>query len=357
MLVPAIVGGAIFGWVVGKGINQYRNAPPPEVKMEELLKKADGGDVTAQFSSGMAYHLGQGDFEQSAEHALKYFRMAAAQDSAQKALAASKEPTAEQEAAAKAENTAQAHALYCIGIYYLAGTGIEKDEAAAVGYFKQSAEKGLANAQLQLSQCYFDAIGVPQADAAEGVRWLRAAAEKDSLDAMHRLGICISQGHGVEGGKDPAGAVTLWEKAAEKGHAGSELQLGQAYFTGAGVEETDTKKAMELWESAASKGDTEAVYLLGLCYTGVGIGGENAVEKDLAAVRKRLLCLAIFMLKDRMFAKTGSGQTQEKLKQRDISAGEKVLRDRCRSGRLTCAAAASDADRRGAAGAKKTPCF
>ena len=95
----------------------------------------------------------------------------------------------------------------------------------------------------------------------------------------------------MEGGKDPAGAVTLWEKAAEKGHAGSELQLGQAYFTGAGVEETNTKKAMELWESAASKGDTEAVYLLGLCYTGVGIGGENAVEKDLAAVRKLLVCV------------------------------------------------------------------
>ena len=43
------------------------------------------------------------------------------------------------------------------------------------------------------------------------------------------------------------------------------------YFTGAGVD-TDTKKAMELWESAAEKGDTEAVYLLGLCYTGIGAG-------------------------------------------------------------------------------------
>jgi TPR repeat protein len=227
MLIPAIVGGAIFGWVVGKGINQYRNPPPAELKKEDLLKKADAGDITAQFSSGMAYHLGQGDFEQSSEDALKYFQMAAAQSSKQQALEASKEPTNEQQADAKAEKAAQAQALYCVGIYHLAGTGIEKDEAAAVGYFKQSAEKGLANAQLQLSQCYFDGVGMKEANAVEGVRWLREASERGSLDAIHRLGICISQGHGVES-KDPAEALKLWQSAADKGHAGSELQLGQA---------------------------------------------------------------------------------------------------------------------------------
>ena len=229
MLLPAIVGGAVFGWVVGKGINQYRNPAPPEVKKEDLLKKADAGDVTAQFSSGMAYHLGQGDFEQSTENALKYFQMAAAQDSKQRALESSKEATDEQQADAKAEKAAQAQALYCVGIYYLAGTDVEKDEATAVGYFTRSAEKGLANAQLQLSQCYFDSIGMGEADAVEGVRWLRAAAEGGSLDAMHRLGICISQGHGVKG-KDPVEALKLWQTAADKGHAGSLLQLGQAYL-------------------------------------------------------------------------------------------------------------------------------
>ena len=47
------------------------------------------------------------------------------------------------------------------------------------------------------------------------------------------------------------------------------------YFTGAGVD-ANTEKAMELWESAAQKGDTEAIYLLGLCYTGIGAGeGKN----------------------------------------------------------------------------------
>eukprot|EP01046_Picozoa_sp_COSAG06_P018682 COSAG06_NODE_1307_length_9916_cov_99.462361_22_plen_94_part_00 len=36
-------------------------------------------------------------------------------------------------------------------------------------------------------------------------------------------------------------------------------------------------------------------------------------------VRKRLFCDAIFILKIRSFAKTGSGQAQEKLKRRDVS--------------------------------------
>ena len=39
---------------------------------QDLLKEADGGDVAKQFAAGMAFHLGQGDFEQSNEDALKY---------------------------------------------------------------------------------------------------------------------------------------------------------------------------------------------------------------------------------------------------------------------------------------------
>lgn len=92
MLVPAIIGGALFGWIVGKGINQYRTAPA-DIKKEDLLKEADAGDVAKQFAAGMGFHLGQGDFEQSNEDALKYFRMAAAQDSKQLALAETKEPS------------------------------------------------------------------------------------------------------------------------------------------------------------------------------------------------------------------------------------------------------------------------
>ena len=106
---------------------------------------------------------------------------------------------------------------------------MEKDDKEAALYFIQSAEKGLANAQLQVSQCYFDAVGVAES-AVEGVKWLRAASEGGSLDAKHRLAICLSQGHGGE--KDPVAAFKLWEEAAEQGHAGSELQLGQVRFLG-----------------------------------------------------------------------------------------------------------------------------
>jgi TPR repeat protein len=63
--------------------------------------------------------------------------------------------------------------------------------------------------------------------------------------------------------------------------------MSNRYFTGAGVD-TDTKKAMELWESAAEKGDTEALYLLGLCHTGIGAGeGENVQTS-------RIITLSVF---------------------------------------------------------------
>ena len=102
---------------------------------------------------------------------------------------------------------------------------------------------------------------------------------------MHRLAFCLDQGHGVEK-KDPKAAFELWEQAAELGHGPSKVQLGQKYFTGGdGACEQDTAKALELWEGAAETGEKEALYILGLCYTGVG-AGDAGVEKDVEKAKE-----------------------------------------------------------------------
>ena len=115
------------------------------------------------------------------------------------------------------------------------------------------------------------------------MEWLRTVAANPepgaSTEGMHRLAFCLDQGHGVEK-KDPKAAFELWEQAAERGHGPSKVQLGQKYFTGGdGACEQDTAKALELWEGAAETGEKEALYILGLCYTGVG-AGDAGVEKD-----------------------------------------------------------------------------
>ena len=211
VLVPAIIGGALFGWVGGKALNRWRYPPPEPISKEDMLAQADGGDATAQFSVGMAFHLGQSGFERSPTDALKYFRLAAAQDQLQ---AASREgvgePDPEAEEKAKVEKTAQARALYCLGIYHLSGDGLEKqDEGAAVEYFTKAADKGLGSAQLQLSQCALDGVGM-KADPVRALSLSLSPPPPAPLPASsraQRLGLGLGAGCGcgvaADGGGQP----------------------------------------------------------------------------------------------------------------------------------------------------------
>ena len=66
----------------------------------------------------------------------------------------------------------------------------EQDYPAAVESFKFAAERGHTEARFQLGKCYYDGMGVEKNEA-EGVRWLRAAAEQGDETAKEFL-----SGHG-----------------------------------------------------------------------------------------------------------------------------------------------------------------
>jgi hypothetical protein len=62
------------------------------------------------------------------------------------------------------------------------------------------ADQGLAAAQDNLGFCYHNGTGLAK-DEAEAVKWFRKAAEQNYPPAQHNLGVCYAQGTGV--GKDP----------------------------------------------------------------------------------------------------------------------------------------------------------
>jgi TPR repeat protein len=62
--------------------------------------------------------------------------------------------------------------------------------------FKAKAEKGDAQAQVNLSDCYRKGEGVPQ-DAVQAVKWFRQAAAQNFAAAQSNLGICYERGEGV----------------------------------------------------------------------------------------------------------------------------------------------------------------
>ena len=67
-----------------------------------------------------------------------------------------------------------------LGVYYYDGTGVPKDYAEAVRWYRLAADQGYAKAQYNLGVCYFNGQGVPR-DYAEAVRWCRLAANQGGL--------------------------------------------------------------------------------------------------------------------------------------------------------------------------------
>ncbi|HQN19642.1 MAG TPA: tetratricopeptide repeat protein, partial [Syntrophobacteraceae bacterium] len=103
----------------------------------------------------------------------------------------------------------------CLGRCYSHGTGVPKDDAEAVKWYRKAAEQGEANAQANLGACYLDGTGVTK-DETEAVKWYRKSAEQGNAYGQNGLGACYFNGTGVP--KDAAEAVKWCRKSAEQGN-------------------------------------------------------------------------------------------------------------------------------------------
>ncbi len=106
----------------------------------------------------------------------------------------------------------------------------------------------------------------------EAVRYYRKAAEKGEAFAQFNLGVCYQYGKGVE--KDGKEAVRWYRLAAEQGLAVAQCNLGVCYQNGIGVEK-DAKEAVHWYRLPAEQGHAVAQNNLAFLYL-YGIG----VEKD-----------------------------------------------------------------------------
>ena len=166
-----------------------------------------------------------------------------------------------------------AEAQYDLGECYAKGNGVEKDEAEAVKWYRAAAEQGYARAQYNLGVCHAFGSGVGK-DAAESVKWFRAAAEGGHAEAQYNLGVCYAFGIGA--GKDAAEAVKWYRAAAEQGHAEAQYNLGERYAKGNGVGK-DAAESVKWYRAAAEQGHADAQNDLGACYeSGTGVEQDTA---------------------------------------------------------------------------------
>ena len=195
-----------------------------------------------------------------------------------------------------------------MGYCYQLGNGVDIDKSVARHYFELAASQGDQQGQLLLgrmllidgdlslgreylikafdqgskiaahyiSQSYFSESSDPATKTyAEGVAWLKHAAEGGVADAMHQLAWLLGE---KDDSNSLAEALSWYRKAAEQGYEKSALNAGLAYAYGRGTE-INYAKAREYYSIAAEAGLTNAIHNLGVLYC-EGKGGD--VDKEAA---------------------------------------------------------------------------
>ena len=185
-------------------------------------------DPQILFNLGGMYLNGQDGMQQSDEKAFECFKEAAERGNAQAQLN--------------------------LGVMYENGRGVEQSDEQAVECFKEAAEGGNAQAQLNLGVMYFNGRGVEQ-NYEKAVECFKKAAERGNAQAQCNLGVMYENGRGVEQSDEQA--VECFKEAAEGGNAQAQLNLGVMYFNGRGVEQ-NYEKAVECFKEAAERGNAQA---------------------------------------------------------------------------------------------------
>lgn len=119
-----------------------------------------------------------------------------------------------------------------LGVIYLTGDGVAKDDAEALKWLRKAADQENALAERYLAEMYFKGRGVP-ADVTEAAKWLRFAAEQGDAESEHNLAVLYTQGQGVP--RNLKEAANWMRKAADQNLAAGQHGLGVLYENGEGL--------------------------------------------------------------------------------------------------------------------------
>jgi TPR repeat protein/AcrR family transcriptional regulator len=141
-----------------------------------------------------------------------------------------------------------------IGLKYLSGDGIPKDEHEAATWIARAAEAGDQTAQSWLGTLYQHGRGVT-ADPAVAFSWFEKAAQQGNRKAMHNLAVAYAQGSGVA--LNYFEAARWFARAADLGYVDSAFNLAVLYERGDGVPQS-LVDAYKWYAIAAAAGDAES---------------------------------------------------------------------------------------------------
>lgn len=141
-----------------------------------------------------------------------------------------------------------ASAQYILGNMYAYGQGIEKDAKEAVKWYTKAAKQGHSEAQIQLGNIYEKGQLIKK-DVDTAIRWYSKASEKGEGQAS----VALAKIYLKPPRKNSKLYIKMLQRGADQQHPEAQYLLGNAYFSGKGVEK-QAKIAVSWWKKAADNG-------------------------------------------------------------------------------------------------------
>lgn len=149
-----------------------------------------------------------------------------------------------------------------LGDLALTGTGMPKDAAIALEYYRRGAEAGSNPCKLALHRLYREGVELPR-DPVEAERHGRAAAESGDAEAAFELGLFYER---FSGDTPEWLRASEWMRtAAERGHAAAALRLAEYHLEGR-LGPVNSAEGVRLLRVAAGLGSGEAAFRIGEAY-------------------------------------------------------------------------------------------
>ena len=274
---------------------------------------SEQNDPAAQYLLGRKLFTGS-SVEKNVEEAIKWFKLAAAQNHTKAQFQLGKMYLYGEEGVKinyvyalgylrDAANNNYAEAQYELGNYYLMGKAENADYTKAIKWYRAAAEQQHVRAMVALGKILYEGEGGIKPRPDEARHFLSLAAEYGDADAIQ--GLRKISNHTQSSARNSASVTAFHAQLndAASGHIPSQYEVGMAYLKGNGVD-MDAELAAKWLRRAAVNDYSEAQYMLSHLYRD-GVG----VRKD----RKRALEWL------RIAASAGINEAQKELQSMHLS--------------------------------------
>jgi TPR repeat protein len=227
------------GSIIENALSLFKKSPSTEKTfsgtIDELVKKAESGDVEAQLDLGYMYLYGVNGVNADYKQSLHYYELAA--------------------------NKGNAIALNNLGSLHFNGIGTEVNYAKAIEFFKTASNLGSDDASVNLAIIYLgDSNSNRTPDTYEKVFTLLEKAKNNSI-AKYLLGYSYYVGFWVD--KDLKKAFNLIKEVADKDlYDEAQYVLADFYINGLATPKNYNKAVAYLF-NASNQGYPDAIYKLG----------------------------------------------------------------------------------------------